>query len=362
MDIQYLLYLQENVRNEYLTPFFMEVSNIAISFWLMSVFLCIFWCFNKKAGLFILASYSYSSIVNALTKLTFCVYRPWIRDPNIIPAGNAIKSAGGYSFPSGHTQIVTSYFVSSAVLTWFKHKWFSILFVIAIILVAFSRNYLGVHTPQDVIVGFILGSLCVFGAYKFVNRTKQDKETDRKLLICSIIIGIISILYFLFKSYPIDLDAKGNLIVDPQRMMRDGFLGVGVWLGFNLGWYIEKHYVDFSTDCSLKIKIVRAIIGIITVYLIYSKLGSWYYNNMPVFWARLSQWFSMMFYSLAIYPMIFKYAEKTFLTNSQQASRIILCLRDASWNEKDINDFILYVETGNEKYKPKLIKENKQNN
>jgi hypothetical protein len=39
--------------------------------------------------------------------------------------------------------------------------------------------------------------------------------------------------------------------------------------------------------------------------------------------------------------------------NMTEASRIILALRAAGWNEKDINDFILYVETGEEQYKPK---------
>lgn len=38
--------------------------------------------------------------------------------------------------------------------------------------------------------------------------------------------------------------------------------------------------------------------------------------------------------------------------NMQEASRVILGLRAAGWEEKDINDFILYVETGEEKYKP----------
>lgn len=39
--------------------------------------------------------------------------------------------------------------------------------------------------------------------------------------------------------------------------------------------------------------------------------------------------------------------------NMQEAARIILGLRAAGWGEKEINDFILFVETGEEQYKPK---------
>ena len=39
--------------------------------------------------------------------------------------------------------------------------------------------------------------------------------------------------------------------------------------------------------------------------------------------------------------------------NMQEAARIILGLRAAGWGEKEINDFILYIETGDERYKPK---------
>lgn len=40
-----------------------------------------------------------------------------------------------------------------------------------------------------------------------------------------------------------------------------------------------------------------------------------------------------------------------------EASRAILSLRAAGWDEKDINDFILWVETGDEQYKPKAADE-----
>lgn len=37
----------------------------------------------------------------------------------------------------------------------------------------------------------------------------------------------------------------------------------------------------------------------------------------------------------------------------QETSRFIMGLRAAGWNEKKINDFILYIESGDEQYKPK---------
>jgi hypothetical protein len=39
--------------------------------------------------------------------------------------------------------------------------------------------------------------------------------------------------------------------------------------------------------------------------------------------------------------------------NMQETTRIILGLRSAGWSDTDINDFILFIETGEERYKPK---------
>ena len=303
----------------------LSFSDFAISFWLMCVVFCIYWCVNKKAGYFIIASYCITSLINAVVKLTCCIYRPWIRDPNIVPAtigGTSAKNtAGGYSFPSGHTQIISATFGSSAVITWLKRPAVSILLVLFILLVAFSRNYLGVHTPQDVIVGFILGFLSVFLANKLQNRANQDKASDIKLLIYGIIIGIITILYFIYKKYPMDYDANGKLLVDPLRMMRDGFLACGVWLGFVIGSFIEKHFIKFSTDCSDTAKIIRAIIGVASLWFVYYKIGSLFYNEMPTTWARFCQWFLTIIYGLAIYPLIFKYAVKILALETEHLKK-----------------------------------------
>jgi len=63
----------------------------------------VYWVLDKRSGLYVLSSYYSTVAVNAVIKLSVCAYRPWIRDSRVLPAGDAITTATGYSFPSGHT-------------------------------------------------------------------------------------------------------------------------------------------------------------------------------------------------------------------------------------------------------------------
>ena len=116
MDIQYLLFLQNfrNSINDALTPFMEMISLFAVTF-LVIIPAMIYWCVDKESGLYTMASYTATIAINAVVKLTACVYRPWIRDSRILPAGDAISTATGYSFPSGHTTMATSIYGSMAV-------------------------------------------------------------------------------------------------------------------------------------------------------------------------------------------------------------------------------------------------------
>ncbi|MBP5212316.1 MAG: phosphatase PAP2 family protein, partial [Pyramidobacter sp.] len=163
MDISYLLLLQDFRISigDALTPLMMWLSHFAVrELLLIPVF--IYWCVNKKAGLRILFATRLCVGLNAFIKLNFCVYRPWVRDPRVVPAGNAIKSAGGYSFPSGHTTTATPLYGGLAAWQWNRCRAFSWLCIVMLLLTVFSRNYLGVHTPQDVLVGLLLGVCCLW--------------------------------------------------------------------------------------------------------------------------------------------------------------------------------------------------------
>ena len=52
---------------------------------------------------------------NGALKVTVCAYRPWIRDARILPYGDSINTATGYSFPSGHTMNAATVFGGGAV-------------------------------------------------------------------------------------------------------------------------------------------------------------------------------------------------------------------------------------------------------
>ena len=75
------------------------------------------------------------------------------------PEFKLIEEAG-FSFPSGHAMISLSFYGFLIFIIWhmnLKHKnLLTILLVILIILVGFSRVYLGVHYPSDVLAGFVL--------------------------------------------------------------------------------------------------------------------------------------------------------------------------------------------------------------
>ncbi len=160
MDIKYLLLLQElrEQAPEWFNGLIQFITDTAGGILLLLVPLIIYFCLDKKKGEFIWISLAFASVLNVLIKNIFCVYRPWIRSELIKPTAEAIEGAGDYSFPSSHTQGSASAFGSIA-FAYRKKKALSIICVCLILLVAFSRNYLGVHTPQDVCAGMMISVL-----------------------------------------------------------------------------------------------------------------------------------------------------------------------------------------------------------
>ena len=273
MDISYLLMLQDfrATINDALTPFLEWISHFTVNnFILLPVF--IYWVLDKKKGLYIFASAAAGLAVNSLIKLTVCAYRPWIRDSAIIPAGDAITEATGYSFPSGHTVCATTIAGGTGVSYGREKKWIGAICIAFILIVGFSRNYLGVHTPQDVVVGLILGTAVLFGMQKLFKYLEEHPEKEDLCLIIGVAVAVLALIYISFKPYPMDY-VDGKLLVDPKRMMKDGYSDMGLLPFLCVGRFLEKRFVKFKST-GLKAKGIGLFaLGAVPMYIINKVLG-----------------------------------------------------------------------------------------
>ena len=306
MDLKYLLWLQDlrNSTGDALTPYMESVSLFAITY-LVLVPAFIYWCLNKRKGLFIVAALNITLALNVLIKLTACVYRPWIRDPHIVPAGDSIKTATGYSFPSGHTAIGTTIYGGVAVSYWYKIKWLIWLCLFGILLTGFSRNYLGVHTPQDVIVGLFVGVFSLWLTWKTLTYVERHPEQENKLLLGGIVFVVLALIYVTYKSYPVDY-MDGKLLVDPQRMVNNGYSNMGGLLAFCIARFIEKRWIKFSST-GLTVKgIVFCLIGLVPLIWMIKSLSGIMVGWIGPHAGRLISQGIWVFYIVAFYPFILK--------------------------------------------------------
>ncbi len=320
LDIRYLLFLQEfrnNIHDAW-TPFMEAVSTFATRYLILAV-LFIYWALDKKSGLYSIASMCLTLGLNQLVKLTACVYRPWIRDARILPAGNAITSATGYSFPSGHTATAAPQFGGIAVTEGKKYKWLQPLCVLGILLVGFSRNYLGVHTPQDVFVAICESVLCLIIMAKIFAYLDKHPEKEDLFLLAGIVLGFASIAYITFKPYPMTY-VDGKLLVDPQKMMNDGYGDIAFIIAFCTGRYIERRWIQFRPTGINAAGLILCAVGMVIFVLLNNNIGAPLDQLLGSHWGHFARRMITIIYYMTVYPLVIKLVLKQKGSDSSETA------------------------------------------
>lgn len=262
----------------------------------------LYWCMDKKLGEYILVSMGAADMVNGYAKIIACVYRPWILDSRIQPVKEAIAGATGYSFPSGHVTTATSAF-AGAVLRGNYSKYLNIVLIVCLVLVGFSRNYVGVHSVLDVIFGFLFTLTVLIIFSKLFNKVEEKPNLDIIISIIGIMLAIALIIFATIKSYPLDYDAAGKLIVDPAILTLDSFANAGTATGFFIAWPIERRFIKFVNDGDMETRMIRAICGFIGLVVIMQVI-------LPLLGGHIQRFIGYVFISLfimLIYPAIIKF-------------------------------------------------------
>ena len=302
MDIEYLLWLQNlrDVAGDFWPPLMEAFSYFTVR-GLIVVPVFLYWSISRRAGLYILFSQGLSEFINGVLKITFCIYRPWIRDPRVKPFGNAIETATGYSFPSGHTMRAAPIWGGTAVV-FKKYRWFVGLMILGILLTAFARNYLGVHTPQDVVVGTTLGLCVLYVMSKIFAYLEKNPDKENLFLISGLVIVAIALVYITYKPYPMDY-VDGKLLVDPRSMMRDAYKNSGILAGMIIGRYLEKRFINFKPTGLKNFKgLIFVVIGLV-IFIYLRKLPTGFLGKL---WGRFASDFIRYFFVIFIWPVVLK--------------------------------------------------------
>ncbi len=312
-QIEYLLILQNfrAMTGGVLDNFFLFITSCAEITIPALIMAGIYWCIDSRIGTYLFFNWSMGTIVCQFLKTMACIYRPWVLDSRIQPIESAIKMAGGYSFPSGHTQTATS--IYGGIAKSFKNKFLRIFLVILILLIAFSRTYIGVHTPQDVIVAVILGILILFFTDKMMKWVEGGKNRDLVVFAGIILSTVALLIYEEFKIYPMDY-FNGELLVDPDKMRLSSFPKIGLYLGIFGGWFIERRFVKFDANVgTIREKIIRFVVGALILGFISCQtthlIGA--SGNVKYMAAFIS--FCSGFFTMAIYPALIVFVRKKIL-------------------------------------------------
>ncbi len=261
-QIDFLIYLQ-NIRvncSDIYDKFFLSITVIG-EFWLPTLICAIvYWCIDFKAGIYLFSLEGFNKLFAYLFKMLACVYRPWILDSRIHPSPLAIPYATGYSFPSGHSAMSSSVLGGCAYLL--KHKVWSIVLICLVLLVGFSRLWLGVHSPQDVIFGLLLGFSLVFILPFVIEWAEKDKNRYILLTVLTDILVFIALIYiYFYNTYRMDYVA-GQLLVNPQHLKDDALITFAYSLGLINGCFLCAKVSPFNPkEMSLKQRIIIGAVG-----------------------------------------------------------------------------------------------------
>ena len=311
MDISILLALQDfrNGAGAFLADFLSKMTFLGELNTAIVIMAIIYWAVSKDFGAYLLMGWSGNRLVNGVLKVTACAYRPWIRDARIVPYGNSMTTATGYSFPSGHTMNAATVFGGGAVRKDMPRA-LRLALGATVVLVAFSRNYLGVHTPQDTLVGLLAGLLVMGATFKLMRWVQAHPEKDVLVAGIGVALGVAVAAYAALKGYPADYDAEGKLLVDGAKMANDTFKGVGWCCAFLVGWVLERRFVGFSTEVSMARRVTRVATGLLGYYAVSLIAVPFVKGLLPGAAGSVASCFVQIFYVAFLFPWCARRLEK----------------------------------------------------
>lgn len=296
-----LLYTLENIRTPLLDTVMGLVTNLGGEAVFIAAAIIVFWCLSKSCGYYMMTVGFAGTIINQFLKLWFRIPRPWVKDPGFTIVESARAEATGYSFPSGHTQ--NAFAVFGAPARYFKSTALRIVLVLLIALTAFSRMYVGVHTPLDVGVSLIVGTVLVFVIYPFFR--DMDRSPKKVYIIFGIFIVMAAafVVFVELYDFPADIDTDNY-----ASGLKNAYMILFCSAGLLLTFHVDTKYVRFPTQAVWWAQIIKVVAGLGILLALKAVLKApllALFGGHSV--AHGVRYFIVIIFAGILWPMTFKY-------------------------------------------------------
>ena len=292
------LYLLEKLRFPVLDEVMLLVTRLGEETAFLAAALVVFWCVDKRKGYYLMSVGCIGTMLNQFLKLVCAVPRPWVLDPEFTIVEKAREAATGYSFPSGHSQNAVGTF--GAIAASAEKKWVRIAAIAVAVLVPFSRMYLGVHTPGDVLAGSGMALMLVIALRPMA---EMENEKKMKTLIAGMLVMALGLLGYV-ELFPFGEDVDAHNL---QSGLKNAYTMVGCMIGVAILYVAEKKYINFETKAVWWAQILKIVLGLGVVLLVKEGLRTPLELVLPVYPARAVRYFLIVMTAGFLWPMTFRW-------------------------------------------------------
>lgn len=255
--MKFLYFLQE-IRSPFFDTVISLITHLGEETLFIVFALMFFWCIDKKRGYYLLFVGFTGIVCVQFLKMIFRIPRPWVLDPNFPIVESARAEATGFSFPSGHTQCATNLYGGIARSS--KSRSVQIGGALICLAVAFSRMYLGVHTPKDVLVSLFIGAALVLLYYPLIYKAFEKPKMMYFLIGTTVLLALANLLFVSLYQFPQNVDAVN--LADGQKVAWQLFF---ITLALCIVYPIDHHLIKFPTDAVWWAQILKLVGGVAIV-------------------------------------------------------------------------------------------------
>ncbi len=255
-----ILLVIESFRTGFLDLLFPIITDFGGEMGYLVILAVVYWSVSKSVGQGLAYSYLFTATLNTWLKTIWRLPRPdsaaleeTLNRAGISDRLQPLIHESSPAFPSGHTQ--------GAFAAWgymaarFQRTWFWIVAAIIATLIAFSRMYIGVHFPQDILAGFVVGVIYLL-LWLWIEprvQAKLDKTSTGGRYALAVLTPLIVLLV-----YPVASAATA----------------LGALIGLGVGFVLEGETLHFKVDGLWWQRVLRGVVGMVLVFTVYFGLSA----------------------------------------------------------------------------------------